>query len=74
MTFAPGKLLPDGPWQANVTLVSGFTVVSVQATVQFGTHRASLSLWARLLIILGATVIVIVLASALARRSLSRRR
>ena len=74
MTFAPGKGLPDGPWHANVTLVSGFTVVSAQATVEFGTRLAGSSLWSRLLIIIQAAVLVIVLVFALSRYSRSRRR
>jgi len=36
MTFAPPKSLPDGPWQAKVTLVSGITTTTGTQTVQFG--------------------------------------
>jgi hypothetical protein len=43
LTFAPPKSLPDGPWTAAVTMVSGITTVSKQATVTFGPSLAALS-------------------------------
>jgi hypothetical protein len=36
MSFAPPKSLPVGPWQAEVTLVSGITSSVATGTVQFG--------------------------------------
>ena len=41
MSFAPPESLPDGPWQAKVTLVSGITAAVATGTVQFGAVTAA---------------------------------
>ena len=35
LTFAPPASLPDGPWRATVSLVSGLTTATASATVRF---------------------------------------
>jgi hypothetical protein len=71
MTFAPPKSLPDGPWQAKVTLTSGITTSVATGTVQFGAVTAStfhlgLAAWAG--IVLGVVVLLGALAVFLVRR------
>ena len=36
MTFGPPESLPNGPWQASITLVSGLTTAAATASIQFG--------------------------------------
>jgi hypothetical protein len=69
MSFTPPKSLPDGPWQAKVTLVSGITRSTATATIRFGALAAAgirLGLTAWVGIALGA-VLTVALAVALAR-------
>jgi hypothetical protein len=76
MTFAPSKSLPDGPWQAKVTLVSGITTSIATGTVQFGALTASplhLGLMAWAGIVLGVALCG-GLAAFLARRHALQRR
>jgi hypothetical protein len=79
VTFGPPKSLPNGPWQASVTLTSGITTVTATASVQFAgimvaaTASGGLSLMAWLGIALGAIVIAAVGALVLARGTARRR-
>jgi len=71
MSFAPPKSLPDGPWQATVTLVSGITTSTATGTVQFGLLTAAgihLGLMAWGGIALGGIAVLGVLAAILVRR------
>jgi hypothetical protein len=71
MSFAPPKSLPDGSWQAKVTLVSGITTSTATATVQFGALAASgtrLGLMAWAGIALGGVALSGGLAAILVRR------
>ena len=79
VTFAPPKGLPNGPWQASVSLISGVTTVTATASVQFAgimvaaTASGGLSLMAWLGIALGAVVIAAVGALVLVRGAARRR-
>jgi hypothetical protein len=71
MSFAPPKSLPDGPWQAKVTLVSGITTGTATGTVQFGVLAAAgihLGLMAWGGIGLGVVALSLGLAAILVRR------
>jgi len=78
LTFAPPESLPDGPWHASVTLVSGLTTRTATASVEFGALAASglsLSLMDWFGMMLAAAVVVLaVWALILARRASRRRR
>ena len=78
MTFTPPKSVPNGPWKARVTLVSGLTTRAATASVQFVPLVAAhpgLSLMAWLgLSLAGAVVILAVVAFITARRVARRRR
>lgn len=78
MTFAPPGSLPNGPWQARVTVVSGLTTSAAAATIQFAplaAPRPGLSVMAWLSLSLVAAVAVLgVVAFILARRAARRRR
>ena len=71
MSFAPPKGLPDGPWQAKVTLVSGITTSVATGSVQFGVLTAAgihLGLMAWGGIGLGVVALSLGLAAILVRR------
>ena len=78
LTFAPPKTMPSGPWKARVTLVSGLTTRTATASVQFAPLVAShpgLTVMAWLdLSLVGAVVILAVVAFITARRVARRRR
>jgi hypothetical protein len=79
MTFGPPKGLPNGPWQARITVVSGLTTSVATASIQFAAlvpSRPGPSLMAWLGIGLAAAVVVIaaVMALVLARHAAQRRR
>ena len=77
MSFAPPKSLPDGSWQATVTLVSGITTSTATGTVQLGAltaARTRLGLMAWAGIALGGIALGGGLAAILARRHALRRR
>jgi hypothetical protein len=78
MTFAPPRSLPNGPWQARVTVVSGLTTSAAAATIEFAPLAAphpGLSVMAWLGLSLVAAVAVLgVVAFIMARRSARRRR
>lgn len=77
ITFSPPKSLPNGPWQAKVSLVSGITTAAATATIQFAAvvqARTGLSLVAWLGLALGVMVVALVLvALALRRRRVTAR-
>ena len=76
MTFAPPESLPNGPWQARITLVSGLTTRTATASIQFAAlvAHAGLSLMAWLGITLAAAVVIVaVMAFILARRAARHR-
>jgi hypothetical protein len=58
MTFAPTDGLPNGPWLASVTLVSGLTTRTATATIQFS--RAGGFLMGLPLVVWGAGVLLAV--------------
>jgi hypothetical protein len=70
MSFTPGKSLPDGPWQAKVTLRSGFTTSTATQTIEFAaiSSRTGLSLAAWGGIAIGVAL-ALALALILARRA-----
>jgi hypothetical protein len=77
MSFAPPKSLPDGPWRAKVTVVSGITTSVAAGTVRFGAltgTRVHLGLLAWSGIALGGIVLIGALAAILVRRHALRRR
>jgi hypothetical protein len=78
ISFAPPESLPDGPWLAKVTLVSGITTSTATGTVQFGAVVAAhteLGLMAWGGIGLGVVALSLGLAAILVRRhALGRRR
>ena len=77
MTFAPPKSLPDGPWQAKVTLVSGITTSVATGTVRFGAVAAAgihLSLMAWGGLVLAGVALLGGLAAFLVRRHALRDR
>lgn len=45
VAFAPGRRLPDGPWRARITVVSGLTKATAAATIQFRSNRPAI--WTR---------------------------
>jgi hypothetical protein len=77
MTFTPPKSLPNGPWQVQVSLVSGITTSTATATVKFGAvvpSRTGLSLTAWLGLSLGVLVIAMIpVVLALRRRRATAR-
>jgi len=71
MTFAPGKALPPGPWLVRITLASGFTTRSTQATIQLTTSTAD-STWTHLPMIIwgtGLMLALLILAQTLIRHA-----
>ncbi len=77
MTFAPPSSLPNGPWQAKVTLTSGLTTSAATATIQFAplvTSRPGLSVMAWLSLSLVAAVAVLAVVAFIAARRAARRR
>ena len=68
VSFTPPKSLPDGPWQAKVTVVSGLTVSTGTQTIQFGALASQADLpmmaWAGI-----AVVLVLVIAFFVVRRA-----
>jgi hypothetical protein len=74
VTFAPPRSLPNGPWQAKVTLVSGLTTATATATVVFSVaSQAGLSMVSWLGIILGVLAVVLAVAVILAHSARQRR-
>jgi hypothetical protein len=75
MTFAPPKSLPNGPWQAKVTLVSGLTETTTTRTVVFSeAARAGLSMVSWLSMALGVLAVAVAVALILAHSARQRRR
>ena len=75
VTFAPPRSLPDGTWQAKVTLVSGLTTAAATATVVFSVaSQAGLSMVSWLGIILGVLAVAIAVAVILAHSARQRGR
>ena len=75
MSFTPPKSLPDGPWRAKVTVVSGLTTSTRTQTIQFGSLVASsaaalpIMAWAGI-----AVVLVLVVAFFVVRHAREHRR
>ncbi len=77
VTFAPPRSLPNGPWQAKVTLVSGLTEATATGTVVFAmavASQAGLSMVSWLSIALGVLAAVLAVALILAHSARQRRR
>ena len=75
VTFAPLRSLPNGPWQAKVTLVSGLTAATATATVVFSVaSQAGLSMVSWLGLALGVLAVAVGVALILAHRARRRRR
>jgi hypothetical protein len=75
VTFAPPRSLPNGPWQAKVTLVSGLTTATATATVVFAVaFQAGLSMASWLGISLGVLAVAIAVALILAHSARQRGR
>jgi hypothetical protein len=77
MSFAPPKALPDGPWQAQATLISGITTSVATGTVRFGGLPAAgfhLGLMAWGGIGLAGVALLGALTAILVRRNAVRRR
>ena len=75
VTFAPPRSLPNGPWQAKVTLMSGLTTAKATATVVFAVaSQAGLSMVSWLGIILGVLAVAIALALILGHSARQRGR
>ena len=70
MSFTPPKSLPDGPWQAKVTMVSGLTVATRTETIDFGVLASSAGLpmmaWAGIAL---ALILVLVIAFFVVRHA-----
>jgi hypothetical protein len=80
MTFGPPKSLPNGPWQASITVVSGLTTSTATASIQFAAlvpshHGLSLMAWLGIALaaLAVAVAVVAVMALILARRATRRR-
>jgi hypothetical protein len=77
LTFVPPKSVPNGPWKARVTLVSGLTTRAATASVQFVPLVAShpgLSLMAWLGSSLAAAVVIVAVVAFITARRVARRR
>ena len=77
MTFAPPKSVPNGPWKARVTLVSGLTTRTATASVQFVPlvpSHPGLSLMAWLGLSLAAVVVILAVVAFITARRVARRR
>jgi hypothetical protein len=77
MTFAPPKVLSDGPWQASVTVDSGLTTATATATIRFAApvaSQAGLPGMAWLGMAAGALALVLAVAMILVRAAHQRRR
>ncbi len=74
---APPDSVPNGPWQAQVTLVSGLTTDTATASVQFAALAShpglSLTVWFSLALV-ALAAIVAVMAFVLAQHAARRRR
>ena len=75
VTFALPRSLPNGSWQAKVTLVSGLTTATATAAVVFAVaSQAGLSMVSWLGITLGVLAVVLAVALILAHSARQRRR
>jgi len=74
ITFLAGNGLSDGPWQASVSLVSGFTKATLVATIDFGGKPAALSLSSAMYLGLGIPLVGLVIAGAVGWQTFRRRR
>jgi len=74
VVFAPPRSLPNGPWRAKVTLVSGLTTATATATVVFSVaSQAGLSMVSWLGMALGVLAVAIAVALILAHSARQRR-
>lgn len=72
MTFVPGSKIPNGPWKATITLVSGLTTSTAAATIQFSGSPSDTAWTARLPIMIsvaGAVMALLILARIRFRRA-----
>jgi hypothetical protein len=75
VTFAPPRSLPNGPWQAKVTLMSGLATATATATVVFAVaSQAGLSMVSWLGISLGVLAVAVAVAVALILAHSARQR
>ena len=79
LTFGPPKDLPNGPWQASITVVSGLTTSTATASIQFAAlvpshHGLSLMAWLGIALAALALAVVAVMALILAQHAARRRR
>ncbi len=75
VTFAPPRSLPDGSWQAKVTLVSGLTTAAATATIVFSVaSQAGLSIVSWFGIAFGVLALALAAALILAHSARQRRR
>ncbi len=72
VTFLPGSRIPNGPWNARVTLVSGLTTSTASATIQFSGTVAAAAWITRLPVMI--TVAALVIALLFLARIMLRRR
>ncbi len=63
VTFVPPRNLPIGPWQANVTLVSGITRQRAQATITFS-NKPMTAAWLRPAAVIGGAIGLVALFGA----------
>jgi hypothetical protein len=76
VVFAPSRQLPEGAWQATVSLVSGLNRVRSTAGIQLGAGPGGAS-WTGLVAMLGGIGVILLIVAMtfiLARRSLRTRR
>jgi hypothetical protein len=67
MTFAPASRIPNGPWTATITLVSGLTARTATATIQFSGSPVNTGWTTHLPIMTGAAAILTIALLTLAR-------
>jgi hypothetical protein len=72
MTFAPGSRIPNGPWTATITLVSGLTARTATATIEFSGTPLNTGWTTHLPITITAAAILIIALLTLTRFRLRR--
>jgi hypothetical protein len=72
MTFAPASRIPNGPWTATITMISGLTTRTATATIQFSGTPLNTGWTTHLPIMTGAAAILIITLLTLTRLRLRR--